>query len=100
MLHSVIDLTTERVNLWKHKFAGKDVEMDLSQEVSDLVMDVVQACIFGMECVGKQIGFMENGKMRQVGVGTHARSMVLSLMERMFSFPRNLFPSLDTWTFN
>ena len=45
MMQSVITLTNERVQIWKYRFVGG--QMNLASEVSELLTDVIVGCIFG-----------------------------------------------------
>jgi len=49
LLNTVLDLTAHKVEEWKLKYADQsDKHINIIKEIADLIMNSVQACIFGL----------------------------------------------------
>jgi hypothetical protein len=55
-------LTLLKVKGWKTEYGDKnDFQMDFVGEVSDFVMDCMQASIFGLTYINKRVDVIKNG---------------------------------------
>jgi len=66
-MQSVITLTNERVQNWKYRFVGG--QMNLASEVSELLTDVIVACVLGESNINIFMDYIENGVTRKVSLG-------------------------------
>ena len=98
MMQSVITLTNERVQIWKYRFVGG--QMNFASELSELLTDVIVGCIFGEFNVNIFMDYLENGVTRKVSLGYFLKNMSAKIFFRITSVARVFSDIFDSWNLN
>jgi hypothetical protein len=68
MLNLCIDFASKRVDQWKQVHGVNKEEFYLIRQPSDLVVDVVLVCVFGMSSINEKITFIEKGQKKEYSI--------------------------------
>ena len=95
MLDSISELAFDRVSEWKRDYAGQDREFALIRSPADLLMDCIQACVFGQKHLGKKLSYIQDGVEKELTVGQFMKDITTRLFFRSVGILRSLTTMFD-----
>lgn len=69
----IIDITVQRVTLWKSNHVEKGDQFNITREISDLIADSVLVCVFGQSSINKKVPFETLSGIEDIFVGEHMK---------------------------
>ena len=95
-LKNIISMTFNQVESWKKQISDEgSLEFDLVQTMNNLLMNCIQACVFGLKELDHTLEYTSNGRVELIGVGTFLKKHFRSITLRNLKTLRMNFPILD-----